>query len=344
MVVLGKTADTSPFCEFGFWVWEKFQDKGVTFPDNQMVLGKYLGPSIDMGPAMMQHVMKANGEYEIQSTVHQLTPKECMNPALDRVHCRKCDSNGMLVGTTHIQPAMDTHVYEVHFLYGRTKELVANTMTEAFAQCDQDGNQYIMLDAVMDFQKDPNVAISQNDQVKIVNGKKVVSCSTRGCELCCEWKDGSTSWQKLSNLKIAEFTLAVGNANEPAFNWWVTWVFKKRALIISLVKRKSMGYHKWTHKFGIELPKTWTRLMQLTRPLVLPFDFCRKAWLIAKGQMTKAPATLTYASITSQETLSIALLEAVLNNVGIWALVPPRCILGQISKGRPLRIVQWHGD
>ena len=47
-----------------------------------MVLGKYLGPSIDVGPAMTQHVMKANGEYEDRSTVRQLTPKEHMCPAL----------------------------------------------------------------------------------------------------------------------------------------------------------------------------------------------------------------------------------------------------------------------
>ncbi|KAL7476070.1 LOW QUALITY PROTEIN: hypothetical protein ACHAW6_001951 [Cyclotella cf. meneghiniana] len=53
-VVLGKTADISPFCEFGFWDSFKFQDRDVAFPDNQLVLGKYLGISIDMGPLMMQ--------------------------------------------------------------------------------------------------------------------------------------------------------------------------------------------------------------------------------------------------------------------------------------------------
>ena len=60
MVVLGETADISPFCEFGIWDWVFWED-GVAFPDNQMVLGKYLGPSIDMGPAMTQCVIKANG-------------------------------------------------------------------------------------------------------------------------------------------------------------------------------------------------------------------------------------------------------------------------------------------
>ncbi len=51
-VVSGETADISPFCEFGFWDWVKFRDHGVAFPDNALILGKHLGPSIDVGPAM----------------------------------------------------------------------------------------------------------------------------------------------------------------------------------------------------------------------------------------------------------------------------------------------------
>ena len=106
---------------------------------------------------------------------------------LARVLRWKRDSNGVPVGTTHKQPAMDTRVYEVRFPGGRTKELAANTMAEAlYAQCDPDGNQYVLLDAVMDYRKDPDVAVHRNDQVKIVNGKKVVSHSTFGWELCCE--------------------------------------------------------------------------------------------------------------------------------------------------------------
>ena len=51
-IVSGETADISPFCEFGFWDWVKFRDDGIAFPNDPMILGKYLGPSIDVGPAM----------------------------------------------------------------------------------------------------------------------------------------------------------------------------------------------------------------------------------------------------------------------------------------------------
>ena len=59
----------------------------------------------------------------------------------------------------------------------------------------------------------------------IVDGKTIIKRSTRGWELCGEWKDGSTSLQKLSDLKeshplqVAEFAFAAQLADEPAFSW-----------------------------------------------------------------------------------------------------------------------------
>ena len=43
-------------------------------------------------------------------------------------------------------------------------------------------------------------------------------------------------------------------------------------------------------------------------------DFRHKAGLVAGGHMTKAPATITYASVVSRETFRIALMIAALNN------------------------------
>ena len=48
-------------------------------------------------------------------------------------------------------------------------------------------------------------------------------------------------------------------------------------------------------------------------------DFRRKARLVAGGHMTKAPATLTYASVVSRETVRIALTVAALNDIDVWA-------------------------
>ena len=54
-----------------------------------------------------------------------------------------------------------------------------NVIAEAiYAQCDANRNQYILLDAIVDYHKDPSMAVARNDQVTIVDGKKIVKCST----------------------------------------------------------------------------------------------------------------------------------------------------------------------
>ncbi len=43
----------------------------------------------------------------------------------------------------------------------------------------------------------------------------------------------------VSPLQVAEYAFSVGIVDEQVFNWQVTWVLKKRDLIISLVKHQN---------------------------------------------------------------------------------------------------------
>ncbi len=89
-------------------------------------------------------------------------------------------------------------------------------------------------------------------------GRDHIRKTTKGWKLCVEWKDKSTSWETLANLKesypvdVAEYAVTSGIDKEPAFGWWVPHVLKKRQRIISAVNRR---YLKTTHKFGIRIPK-----------------------------------------------------------------------------------------
>ena len=49
-------------------------------------------------------------------------------------------------------------------------------------------------------------------------------------------------------------------------------------------------------------------------------DFTRKARLVAGGHKTDAPATITYVSVVSRETVRIALLMAALNDLEVNSL------------------------
>ena len=57
----------------------------------------------------------------------------------------------------------------------------------------------------------------------------------------------------------------MGIDHEPAFNWWVMHVLKKRDRIISLVKQRVPRYLKRSHKFGIEVPTSVKDALELDR-------------------------------------------------------------------------------
>ena len=83
--------------------------------------------------------------------------------------------------------------------------------------------------------------------------------------------DGSTPWQTLKDLKesyplkVAEYAVSQVIKNEPAFNWWVTFVLKKRERIIKAVKGRAAKYLKKCFKFGIEVPGTVKEAYELDR-------------------------------------------------------------------------------
>ncbi len=76
IVMSGEMSDISQFCEFAFYDWIMFRDQPVAFPDDNPVLGCYFGPAIDVGPALTDKILKANGEVLYRSTYRALTDLE----------------------------------------------------------------------------------------------------------------------------------------------------------------------------------------------------------------------------------------------------------------------------
>jgi hypothetical protein len=78
--------------------------------------------------------------------------------------------------------------------------------------------------------------------------------------LCIKWHNGSTTWERLADLKesypieVAELAVAHKLHKESVFAWWVLYVLARQRQIISAVNR---GYHKCTHKYGIKIPKNY---------------------------------------------------------------------------------------
>jgi len=346
-IMTGETADISACALFKWYEWVMFRDTSVGFPEDKMVLGRDLGPAIDIGPAMTRKILKQNGQIVYRSTVRPLTPDEWKDedmkrrrvefdehvhkvlgdplaledlkvdpdladmdtPSYDRyaddddgegqtipdiddaspdthdryvgaevelsigdsvmsgkVVRRKRDPDGIPKGRAHSNPILDTRTYEVEFPDGQIAEYSANIIAQnMYSQCDSEGNQYLLLKAIVDWQKDETATTRERQYIRLGNKNHIESNkhlrkTTKGWKLCVEWRDGTTSWERLADLKesnpieVAEFAVAQGIDKEPAFAWWVPYVLSRRNRIVAAVNKR---YHKRTHKYGIEVPKTY---------------------------------------------------------------------------------------
>ena len=202
--------------------------------------------------------------YDALITAELLLPKgDILLPA--KVVGRKKDRNGNPVGTEHKNPILDTRIYEVQFSDGHVEEYAANVIVEnMYAQVDEDGNQFLMFDEIMDHKCDKDAMRYEEAQQLNYTPK-----TTSGWWLQVRWKDGSTSWEKLCDLKesnpieVAEYAAANQIINMPAFKWWAHYTLKKRSRVIASIK--SRKNKKKNHKFGIELPRTVTRALEIDK-------------------------------------------------------------------------------
>jgi hypothetical protein len=117
------------------------------------------------------------------------------------VTARKRDQDGNPIGHANDNPILDTRSYIIDFDDGDQTELTANMIAESlYSQCDPDGNQYVLLEEIVDHQCLPT-AMKLSDQKNVrANGKTYLKRSTVGWLLCCQFKDGSTSWENLADL------------------------------------------------------------------------------------------------------------------------------------------------
>jgi hypothetical protein len=122
-----------------------------------------------------------------------------------------------------------------------------------YAQVDDEGNMFQLLLEIMDHKKDGMAIDISNGMVTSANGNTKPKIMMQGWMLLVMWKDWSTSWVKLKDLKVsnpielAEYAVANRIAEEPAFKWWVSHTLRKWNRIISKVKS---NYWKTMYKFG----------------------------------------------------------------------------------------------
>ena len=155
----------------------------------------------------------------------------------------KCDADSNTVSQTNDKTILDTQTYDAELDDGTIIELAVNKITKCMcAQCTPEGNRYVLLDCFVDYDKSLT-SVSLADQMIVLEVRPFKHCNTYGWKICCQWKDRSTTWESLKDLKeshsleMAEYAITQGIDHEPGFNWWVPQVLRLCNWIISLVKK-----------------------------------------------------------------------------------------------------------
>ena len=218
--------------------------------------------------------------YDQYISVEVMVPQGDILVTAKVISC-KHDRNGNPIGVGHSNPLLDSRVYEVQFPDGHTEEFAANTIAEnIYSQVDEEGNQYILLKEITDHRKDGS-AIAIDDKWIQHGSNWQLRRTNQGWQLNVLWRDGTTLWEHLRNQKesnpvqVAEYAVVANKlVEEAAFAWWVPHVLKRRERIIGAL---NSCYHKRSHKFGIEIPKTIKRALEIDKETGT--DFWEKAIL-----------------------------------------------------------------
>ena len=166
-----------------------------------------------------------------------------------------------------------------------------------------------------------------------------------------------TAMKESYPVEVAEYAVAQGIDHEPAFSWWVPYTLRKRNRIISAVKKRyhkrthkfgirvpktveeakmideMNGNTLWQDAIRKEMDAVCVAFKILHGDEKVPpgyqeirchlifdikmEDFRRKARYVAGGHTTEPPATITYASVVSRESVRIALTLAALNDIQV---------------------------
>ena len=113
-----------------------------------------------------------------------------------------------------------------------------------FAQVDDEGHRSFLRQNTVDHCLNGREVTKEHAFIIPHNGGQCRKKTTQGWEILIQWKDGSTTWESLKDVKES-YSVQVANydhqrkiSDDLAFTWWVPHVLKKWDSIIAKVKYK----------------------------------------------------------------------------------------------------------
>ena len=111
-----------------------------------------------------------------------------------RVKCRAVDSDGKPLGVGSSNPITDTRLYEIEYMDRSAEVVPANVIAESIlSQVDEEGtNRQLVLDEIIDHRSNESAVSIDQASYTASTGRSTRGRTTKGWELCVQWKDGSS--------------------------------------------------------------------------------------------------------------------------------------------------------
>jgi hypothetical protein len=158
----------------------------------------------------------------------------------------KRDENGNPIGNYHSNPLLNSRIYIAEFKDGQTAEYSANTIAEAiYNQINEEGYEETIFEEIIGHERNKEaMSIEQAKSLKEAYNQSSPIYTTKGWQICIAWKNDTTSWHSLADIKnsyplqLAEYAVKHDLQNEPAFAWWVKPALKKRKYLIKALRAR----------------------------------------------------------------------------------------------------------
>jgi hypothetical protein len=207
-------------------------------------------------------------------------------PCKAKIIARKRDQNGNLIGNYDANPMINTRVYIAEFHDGSTKEYAANVIAEAiYNQVMEDGYDSTLFSEIIGHDHNQEQEQEIRDEyltnLDLVPGARAHEESQLkrmmdSWHICIGWKDGSSSWHPLAEVKnshpvhLAEYAERNKLQELPVFKWWAKHTLRQsKRLIASITAR----YAKRTYKFGIQVPNSTEEALAIDKATKTTFWF-----------------------------------------------------------------------
>ena len=117
---------------------------------------------------------------------------------------RATDASEKPLGNAHSKIALDTREYEIELEDGTEDRIMANKIAaNTCSHLDDEGREILAFGDIVDHKKNGHAISKKDGFTTLASGHKKCKKTTRGWQLLVKWKDGTSTWMDLKDVKEA---------------------------------------------------------------------------------------------------------------------------------------------